>query len=337
MRVPQPFYRSQTSSWYLQLGKKQINLGKDETLAWKKYHEIMAGLRDVAADSCANDSCVHIIDEFLEWTQNNREASTYNWYLRILESFAESIGNLKVSELKPYHVTRWQSGHHAIRCVQRAFNWAVKMGHIERSPVAYMEKPALTPRDTIITPKQFTLLYNKIKDQEFRDFVTVLWETGCRPKEIRIVEARHVVNQTWVFEVKESKGKRKRRIVHLTPNALAITVRRMQLYPTGPLFLNKKGNPWTKNAIGLRFDKLSKKLDFPVTAYVFRHSWATLALKRGVDPVTVATLMGHSDTRMLERVYQHLGKDDVHLQTGLMRAIGVNVSAPLVPESFQGQ
>jgi integrase len=333
MRVPQPFYRSQTSSWYLQLGKKQINLGNDETLAWRKYHEIMAGLRDVAAD----DSCVRIIDEFLEWTKNNREASTYNWYLPILQSFSETIGNLKVSELKPYHVTRWQSGHHAIRCVQRAFNWAVRQGHIERSPVANMEKPTLIPRDTIITPEQFTLLFNKIKDQEFRDFVTVLWETGCRPKEVRIVEAKHIVNKTWFFEIKKSKGKRKHRIVHLTPNALAITQRLMQLHPTGPLFRNTKSNPWTKNAIGLRFDNLSDKLGFPVTAYVFRHSWATLALKRGVDPVTVATLMGHSDTRMLERVYQHLGKDDAHLQTGLLRATGVNVSVPLVPESFQGQ
>ena len=333
MRVPQPFYRSQTKSWYLQLGKKQINLGKDEDLAWRKYHGIMAGLRDVAAE----DSCVHIIDEFLEWTKNNREESTYKWYLRLLQSFAESIGRLKVSELRPYHVTRWKSGCHAIRVVQRAFNWAVRQGYIERSPVAFMEKPSLIPRDTIITPEQFKLLYNKITDQEFRDFAVVLWQTGCRPKEVRIVEARHVVRKTWVFEIKESKGKRKHRIVHLTPDAFAITVRRMQSYSTGPLFRNKKGNPWTKNAIGLRFDKLSDKLGFPVTAYVFRHSWATLALKRGVGPVTVATLMGHSDTRMLERVYQHLGKDDEHLQTSLLRAIGVNVSVPLVPESFQSQ
>ena len=33
--------------------------------------------------------------------------------------------------------------------------------------------------------------------------------------------------------------------------------------------------------------------------YTFRHSWCTRALERGVDAVTVATLMGHRDTTMI--------------------------------------
>ena len=40
--------------------------------------------------------------------------------------------------------------------------------------------------------------------------------------------------------------------------------------------------------------------------YAFRHSFATHALERGVDSVTVAILMGHSDPSMLAKVYQHL-------------------------------
>ena len=40
--------------------------------------------------------------------------------------------------------------------------------------------------------------------------------------------------------------------------------------------------------------------------YTIRHSWATHALERGVDPLTVAILMGHQDPSTLSRVYQHL-------------------------------
>src|SRR5262249_10090619 len=43
--------------------------------------------------------------------------------------------------------------------------------------------------------------------------------------------------------------------------------------------------------------------------YLFRHSWGTRALQRGVDPLTVAILMGHADPSMLAKVYQHLAHD----------------------------
>ena len=39
--------------------------------------------------------------------------------------------------------------------------------------------------------------------------------------------------------------------------------------------------------------------------YILRHSWATNALERGVDPLTVAVLMGHKDPSTLAKVYQH--------------------------------
>ncbi|MCA9196654.1 MAG: tyrosine-type recombinase/integrase, partial [Planctomycetales bacterium] len=43
--------------------------------------------------------------------------------------------------------------------------------------------------------------------------------------------------------------------------------------------------------------------------YAIRHSWATQALERGVDSITVAVLMGHADPSMLARVYQHLAQN----------------------------
>ncbi|MCC7421046.1 MAG: tyrosine-type recombinase/integrase [Planctomycetaceae bacterium] len=56
--------------------------------------------------------------------------------------------------------------------------------------------------------------------------------------------------------------------------------------------------------------------------YALRHSWATHALQRGVDPLTVAILMGHSDPSMLARVYQHLSLNPQHLRSQLEKAVG---------------
>ncbi|MCA9231062.1 MAG: site-specific integrase [Planctomycetales bacterium] len=47
--------------------------------------------------------------------------------------------------------------------------------------------------------------------------------------------------------------------------------------------------------------------------YALRHSWATNALQRGVDALTVAILMGHKDPSTLARTYQHLSHNPEHL------------------------
>ena len=56
--------------------------------------------------------------------------------------------------------------------------------------------------------------------------------------------------------------------------------------------------------------------------YALRHSWATHALERGVDPLTVAILMGHRDPSMLAKVYQHLSLNPEHLRSQLEKAVG---------------
>ena len=56
--------------------------------------------------------------------------------------------------------------------------------------------------------------------------------------------------------------------------------------------------------------------------YALRHGWATNALQRGVDPLTVAILMGHEDPSMLAKVYQHLSLNPKHLLEQARRAAG---------------
>lgn len=54
--------------------------------------------------------------------------------------------------------------------------------------------------------------------------------------------------------------------------------------------------------------------------YAFRHSWATNALQKGLDAMTVAILMGHEDPSTLAKVYQHLSLNPQHLLQQAKRA-----------------
>jgi len=68
--------------------------------------------------------------------------------------------------------------------------------------------------------------------------------------------------------------------------------------------------------------KLARKHGRKYCLYNFRHSWATRALQRGLDPLTVALLMGHSDPSMLAKVYQHVAHDPEYMRKAAGRATG---------------
>ncbi|MGH7775645.1 MAG: tyrosine-type recombinase/integrase [Candidatus Dormibacterales bacterium] len=57
----------------------------------------------------------------------------------------------------------------------------------------------------------------------------------------------------------------------------------------------------------------------PARPHVLRHSFVTEALRRGVNPVTLAQIVGHSDLSMISRVYSHLSASDTH--TAMMKML----------------
>ena len=188
-----------------------------------------------------------------------------------------------------------------------------------------MKAPKATSRgdDAYLTPDQLKAFLRTVPNSMY-DLVTVLCETGCRPQEIRRVESRHFdrAGRCWVFPIEESKGKRSNRIVHLSDAAFEITQRLALKYPEGQLFRNSKGCPWTTGNLVSRFERLSKRLGFRVTAYSLRHIFATEAIVKGVDLQSLAVLMGHANLKMLSQVYAHVNCRADHLKVALAKMAG---------------
>jgi integrase len=317
-KTPEMFKRNWNDSYYVTIKGRQFNLGRDVSEARRKYAKLIAQHRPPALDA----PVVVLIDRFLEWVKLNRAVRTHDFYKEILDSFKHSIGNtLTVDDCKPYHISTWidtrypsasdNYKNNLIRGVQRAFNWAVKQGHLDRSPVQHIEKPQQTPRETFIDKTQWKVLQKKLRDQDFRDYLTILWETGCRPIEARTMEAHHIHDSRVVFERMNSKGKKIQRSIYLNERVMRIVNRLRKKHKTGPLLRNSQGNPWTKDAIKCRFQRL--ELPFEVTAYDFRHGFATRAIESGkLSDLEISLLLGHTTTRMLATVYQHVGQKHLH-------------------------
>ena len=179
-----------------------------------------------------------------------------------------------------------------------------------------------------LDPKQWDKLVAAVANCQdggrLLDIITIMKETGCRPLEARTVEKRHFDQggKCWVFPADESKGKKVSRVVLLNDKAFAICQRLALKHPEGPLFRNSKGRRWTRQTLGYRLYRMGRKLGFRCCAYSIRHTFATDALCNHVDIQTVATLMGHSDLKMVSRIYQHLRKRSDYLREGLRKATG---------------
>jgi integrase len=63
--------------------------------------------------------------------------------------------------------------------------------------------------------------------------------------------------------------------------------------------------------------KLAREHGVGFSCYDLRHGFATRLLVKGVDHVTVGTLMGHKDGTQVARTYQHLNKQETYLKSVL--------------------
>lgn len=327
-RRPRPWQRK-GRGWFVTIDGKQVPLGNVKKAAFKKFYELMNRSREPGREAL---QMIGLLDDFLEWNRKNRAPATYRSYKEQLQSLIDFLPDgFLVEDLRPHHIQKWldahpgwsnTTGHTHVTAAQRAFNWSVKMGLIPANPIAFFEKPRREARDEIITPDEYAKIQATVMDDEFRDLLTLHWESGCRPQESLRVEASFVdlSNSRWVFPINKSKGKKRPRIVYLNDKALEITERRMKENPHGAMLRNTSGEPWTKDSVGCRFHRLQKHVGRRYCLYVFRHSFATRMLESGLDALTVALLLGHSNPAMLSTTYQHLAHNPGHIRDQLKRA-----------------
>jgi len=349
-RIASPWFREDRNGWYVNKDGQRHFLGEHPEDAppprkhkgkWnappsimKAFHALMASTEPAPKMSTLDHgpSVADIFEKYLIWCEKNREDRTYDWYRDHIQSFVDSLdkpAEMPVSSLKPFHVMEWADKHStwspafrrgAIIAIQRPFNWAEKLGYIDRTPIKHIEKPQPQRREQIITLEEWPRIRDHYPDGDaFRDVLEFAWETGCRPFEVKRIEARHVQldKHSVVFPPKEAKGKKRWRVIHLTPRAEEIIRRLLAIHPDGLLFLNARGKPWNGFNMNNRFQRLKKHLGVKYAAYSLRHSFAERKLEAGHDHLTVAAWLGHADGTMLARVYSHLGDRQDHLREQL--------------------
>ncbi len=217
--------------------------------------------------------------------------------------------------------------------VRRFYQAAVEKGLLSINPAAGVKPPRekCDPAEKIAYLEQLEVetLLNTIADdgtlKSARDkaMLAIMALEGTRTVELHRANISCLVRQGQNLGIRV-EGKRKIRVVPLTPDLAKILVDYLHLRetqgevlkPTRPLFTtvgnNSRGNRISRRGIRTIVDKYLKQASLKhtpgrtISAHSLRHTAGTLALRSGADLRQVQDLLGHSDPRTTS-IYAHIG------------------------------
>jgi integrase len=271
----------------------------------------------------------------------------------MVRGFTEEYGDKRVSELQPFMVEHWLSRQercnatskaHAGTLILAAVSWARKKGFIQNDLLAGrvdLSQPVLRGREASMSDELMDLLIgearrNKMRSQEWADFLWMLRLTGARPGELRHAEAHNYEkgrddrgrlvfrwNTTRGYFHKTAAKTQRDRVIYLTPELQAFVEKMVAKHPTGALFRTPRGAKWSLTSVSNKWNWLLRRPmvvaychehgiePTSLKPYYFRHSFLSRWVEDGGDIYIVAQLCGTS-VKMVEKRYGHPNIDKLN-------------------------
>ena len=195
----------------------------------------------------------------------------------------------------------------------------LKRRDLDFDDIPFPKAPRKLP--VILSPREVKLLINAASNLMHRTILMVLYGTGMRRTEVRMLKVEDIDSERMVIRIRKAKGSRDRD-VPLTPRLLEALRQyyrwkkpRVYLFPSTP---GRRGDEqpisaktvWNVCCAAAKRAGLSKKIG----PHTLRHSYATHLIESGSDLRTIQLLLGHA---RLEHtlVYLHLSRR--HLQAAV--------------------
>jgi integrase len=341
LTMRQPFFRKQTASWYVKDDAGRfVNLGQKKKKAFTAWKEMLTR-SEIAPNRM---TLLALCEDFLEEHEKLLSKLKHDDARRICQSLIDFAGaNTLVQKMTQGKLVEWLDAqkpgklrkdksrkeifwgdtrkHHAARCITRVFRWGVTTDRLRKNPLAGFQAPTASHREGVITPEVHRqLVQAAMASVQSRSFAVYLIASHCgaRPQQIREITAGHCSADFVTAKFDQHKTRKKTGkplTVYFSPCLQTLLKILASARPEGRLFLNDEGRPWTKDSASRRFLRLRRSLKLPdsIVLYLYRHTFATDALRAGCSEAVTAALLGHTSSEMVRRIYSHLGQHDSEL------------------------
>jgi integrase len=203
---------------------------------------------------------------------------------------------------------RQDSANRILGMLMAALNLAVTEERAPDGPWRYVRpfKNVARSRMRYLTIAECKRLLNACAP-DFRDLVHALLLTGCRYQEVARLRVEDLNPDAGTLHIRQSKTSKERHVIlteegQLFFGHLAAGRRRAELM---------LGRQWRKSSQAKPMAAACRRAGIvpAVGLHQLRHTYASLAVMNGTPLLVVATALGHSSTRMVEKHYGHLSQN----------------------------
>ena len=252
----------------------------------------------------------------LEWVERNRSAATYKLRRQVIRLFLDFMGPCMVSEVTKMKLSGFYDyaraehgrgpnpGNWLLRNVRSMFCWAEDW---DVCPMPVRKFPPMTytpPPTKRFSDDEVKKLLERLPPGNFRDLIVFGLITGLRPQELRGLRREHILTdgtQRLFIRLEAHKTAKMQRVprprtVPLSIEAEEIVNRQMAKHGSPFVFLTEYGTPYSADIFRRKLERWCARAGITKrTPYAMRHTYASVEAESGVDALTLAQLMGHTD------------------------------------------
>lgn len=270
----------------------------------------------------------------------NRAETTAYGYQKIIDNHLKpALGEVPLLKLTPLDIQQYYSRTMQVRglspntlrrhhdLLSSCLRAAVRQDRLLVSPMTRVEPPRPKLYEApFYNPEELKRLYALLEGEHLELASKLAGSLGLRREElcglrwenvnfqrrlIHIREARTAYGATIIQ--KETKNRSSVRTLYMPEDILRLLTaerERQRRRPAGPaeyVVLNRRGQPYSPNALSLAFTRFICKHRLPkVTLHGLRHSFATIASFQGASLFDIGKALGHATPATTGRIYTHL-------------------------------
>jgi integrase len=284
--------------------------------------------------------------DYLDWYKAHRKPSGYAFArIAVAAHIEPALGAIGLADLTTAQIRRWHSGlaaaparlrskrgagprhrpapadadgerarkataNRLLTVLKAALNQACDGGKISRDDAWRKVKPfrgADAARVRYLSRDECRRLLNACRP-DFRRLVTGALVSGCRYGELTRFQVRDFSVDAGSLLIREAKSGRPRYVpLDAEARAFFATLAAGRA-ATDLLFLREDGTTWGRShqMRPLAEASAAARLVPPANFHCLRHTWASHRVMAGAPLMVVAQVLGHADTRMVEKHYGHL-------------------------------
>lgn len=302
--------------------RRQSLRTRDQQVARIRLRQLELVSTDPAAHS--RHSLDEAIANLLDVVERGNANGTYRSYRQKARHLVRVLGNVEVTGIERDHVVAFMRQrklerasdstiHKELVVLRRALAEARERGLWRGDPRSIVPAIKVTyhPRERWLEPAQMTALLSDLKPHR-RLWAAVAGLSGLRLSEVEMLRVEHVDLSGNRLRAPGRKRDRSWRLVPLHPMLKQL----LRASIKGRAAAERLVKPWPNvrrdlHASVTRINKRGGKLKpLPkVSPNDLRRTFSSWLKQEGVDSLTVAHLLGHSSTRMVELVYGRLSDE----------------------------